>query len=64
MIRTIDQAYNELRERDPETAISRHLVRELVRNGKVPSLKADNKRLVDVDVLIDYVNRITNGILD
>ena len=50
-LRTIDKAYDEIKARDPNTALSRHFVRQLIRDDKVPSIKAGSKRLVDVDVL-------------
>lgn len=61
LIRTIDKAYDELKKRDPNTAISRQLVRQMVRTGMVPSMKSGNKQLVDVDVLEKYVADITSG---
>ena len=61
LIRTIDKAYDELKKRDPNTAISRYLVRQMVRTGMVPSMKSGNKQLVDVDVLEKYVADITSG---
>ena len=51
MIRTIDKAYDEIKARDPETALSRELVRQMIKTGMVPSLKVGNRKLVDVDVL-------------
>lgn len=62
MIRTIDQAYDELKKRDPDTAISRHMVRQLVKTGIVPSIQSGNKKLVDVDVLEQYVADMTKGV--
>ncbi len=61
LIRTIDQAYEEIKARDPGTAISKNLVRQMVRTGVVPSIKAGNKKLVDVDVLEEYVALVTSG---
>ncbi len=61
MIRTIDQAYNEMKSRDPGTAISRELVRQMVKTGMVPSLSKGNRKLVDVDVLQDYVAKVTGS---
>lgn len=61
MIRTINAAYDEIKSRDPETAISRELVRQMVKTGMVPSLSVGNKKLVDVDVLEEYVARITGS---
>ena len=61
LIRTIDQAYEEIKARDPGTAISKNLVRQMVRTGVVPSIKAGNKKLVDVDALEEYVALVTSG---
>jgi len=60
-IRTIDKAYDELKAKDPETAISRYLVRQMVKQGMVPSLPSGNKRLVDVDVLEQKIKEIVTG---
>ena len=59
MIRTIDKAYDEIKARDPGTAISRELVRQMVKTGMVPSLSTGNRKLVDVDVLQEHVEKIT-----
>ena len=61
MIRTIDKAYDELKARDPDTAISRYLVRQMVRTGMVPSINSGTKKLVDVDVLESYVAELTGS---
>ena len=61
-IRTIDKAYDELKKRDPETAISRYLVRQIVKQGKIPCIQAGNRKLIDVDVLADYVETVSKGI--
>lgn len=61
MIRTINKAYEELKARDPETAISKSLVRSMISSGVVPHIQTGNRRLVDVDVLEEYVNRIVKG---
>lgn len=63
LIRTIEQAYDELKKRDPETAITKNLVRELIKQDKVPCIQAGKKRLVDVDVLEQYVSDITRGVV-
>lgn len=61
MIRTIDKAYDEIKARDPETALSRELVRQMIKHDMVPSLKVGNRKLVDVDVLQEYVAKITGS---
>lgn len=61
MIRTIDKAYDEIKARDPETALSRELVRQMIKTEMVPSLKVGNRKLVDVDVLQEHVAKITGS---
>ncbi|MCQ4638002.1 DNA-binding protein [Anaerovorax odorimutans] len=60
-IRTIDQAYDEIKQKDPDTAISRYLVRQMIKQGMVPSIKTGNKYLVDVDVLEQRIEELTGG---
>ena len=62
MLRTINKAYEELRARDPETAITRNLLREMVTQGVIPSAKAGNRYLVDVDVVEQYFMDTTHGV--
>lgn len=57
-IRSINKAYEELKARDPETSISKKMIREIVNNEKIPNIKAGNRRYVDVDVLEDYVAQL------
>lgn len=60
-VRTIDQAYDEIKAKDPDTAISRYLVRAMVNDGTVPSIKNGKKKLVDVDVLEQKIKEILTG---
>lgn len=60
-IRTINQAYDEIKTKDPDTAISRYLVRAMVNDGTVPSIKNGNKKLVDMDVLERKIKEILTG---
>ena len=62
-LRTINKAYEELRARDPETAITRNLLREMVTQGVIPSAKAGNRYLVDVDVVEQYFMDTTHGLI-
>ena len=63
-IRTIDQAYDEIKKQDPQTAISRYLGRQMVKQGMVPSLPSGNKRLVDVDVLERKIEELTGRLAE
>ena len=62
-LRTINKAYEELKVRDPETAITKNLLREMVTQGVIPSAKAGNRYLVDVDVVEQYFMDTTHGLI-
>ena len=49
-LRTINKAYDEIKARDPDTAVSRRMFRDVVRSGLIPSIARGNRSLVDVDV--------------
>lgn len=52
-IRTIDKAFEEIRQADPNTCLTKHRIRQLVLNGDIPSQKAGNRYLFDLDRLIE-----------
>lgn len=58
-IRTIDTAYEEIRKNDPDTAISRNHIRQIVRDGTIPSIRTGNKYLVSMQVLEEYIKSQT-----
>ena len=53
--RTIDSAFEELKKIDPNTAVSKHYIRQLVISNKIPYRKAGNKYLFDSDRLVEYL---------
>lgn len=53
-IRTIDQAWQTLKENDPETAISKVALRRLVISGEIPSRKVGVKYLIDLQDVRNY----------
>lgn len=53
-MRTIEGAYKEIKELDPDTAITKYRIRKTVTGGYVPSRKAGNKYLVNVAKLLAY----------
>lgn len=55
-MRTIESAYQEIKEADSNTAISKHNIRQLVINGTIPSRKAGNKYIFDLDALLQYLS--------
>ena len=60
-IRTINKAYEELKARDPETSITKNLLREMVKQEIIPSVRAGNRYLVDVDVIEQFFENTTQG---
>ena len=60
-MRTIDEAFAYLKEKDPETALTRYYLRQLVLSGAVPSAKAGRKYLVNLDRLEEYLNHPRSG---
>ena len=61
-LRTIDQAYRELKAMDPDTAISKHYIRSIVLTGQLPHLQVESKRLIDLDDLMTYIEKSMTGI--
>lgn len=54
-MRTIDEAYAEIKFADNHTAITKNFIRRLVISGNVPSIKAGRKYLINMDTLEDYL---------
>lgn len=54
-IRTIKNAYREIREQDPNTCITEWFLRQLITGGAIPSIRAGTKWLVDLDVIEEYI---------
>lgn len=60
-IRGIKEAIGELKEYDPETALTERGLRRLVITGEIPSIQIGTKYLINMDVLIDYLYDGTGG---
>ena len=54
-MRTIEAAAAAVKEQDPNTAISKHFIRQLIITGAIPSITAGRKYLVNLDVLFNYL---------
>ena len=50
-LRTIDKAYDEIKARDPDTCLSRHMLRAMVNDGTIPSIKSGVRALIDLNVV-------------
>lgn len=55
MLRSIKKAYDIIKAEDPDTSITVHTIRIWCKEGKVKSLTAGNKVLVDMQNLLDYI---------
>ena len=53
-MRTIQEAAAELRRIDPNTAVTPYRIRQMVLDGTIPHVSAGNKRLVNLDTLLNY----------
>ena len=56
MLRSIRKAYEIIKEQDNETSITIHTLRVWCKEGKIKSLNAGTKTLVDMDSLLDYIS--------
>lgn len=54
-MRTIDEAYAEIKSLDNHTAITKNFIRTLIVSGKVPSVMAGRKYLVNIETLLSYL---------
>ena len=54
-MRTIQEAAKELRETDPNTALTRYAIRQMVLNGTIPCINVGKKRLINMDVLEGFL---------
>lgn len=55
-MRTIQEAYNELKKSDPETAVTPHAIRQMILSGVLPHIKAGKKYLINIDILNDFLS--------
>ena len=55
-IRTIKQAYQELLNADPHTALNPHAIRKLILNGAIPAFMSGSKYLIAMENLENYIS--------
>ena len=55
-MRTIAQAMDDIKERDPNTALTLYALKRAVLSGKIPHIPVGkNKKLIDVNTVFDYL---------
>lgn len=55
-MRTLQQCHAMLLEADPESAVTKHFLYQGVRSGRIPSIMAGNKRLINFDLLMEMLD--------
>lgn len=55
VVLTVKDAVQKIKEDCPNTAVTEHYLRQLIKDGVLPELKAGNKVLINLDVLIEYL---------
>jgi len=55
-LRNILTAVEEIKKKDPETAITYYMLNRMVLRGEVPSKKYGGRHLVDLDTLDKYLS--------
>lgn len=56
MLRSIKKALELVKQDDADTAVTVHTIRMWCKEGKIKSLNAGSKILVDVKSLLDYIS--------
>lgn len=56
-MRLLKEAATEIKQFDPGSAVTPYLIRQLALEGKIKSVMAGRKRLINFDDLLDYLTR-------
>ena len=54
-MRTMTEVMKHVRENDPDGALTPWAVRNMIKNGRIPSVKQGRKYLVNIDLLDEYL---------
>ena len=60
-MRTIPQAFKEIKALDPHTSITMSVLRRLVKEGAVETVQVANKRLLNLDLLFSRLSCYNGG---
>ena len=55
-MRTLPKAYQEIKKLDPDTDFSMRSLRKLIKSGEIPTVKIQNKTLVNLDLLLEKLS--------
>lgn len=56
-MRTAPGTLEIIKAQDPETAVTEHYIRRLIRTGAIPHVDVGRKKLVNVDQLLSYLEQ-------
>lgn len=59
-MRTIPKAYEEVKRADPNTSLTLRVLRRMVNSGEIPCVMVGTKRLIDLDLLFDFLSGYNN----
>lgn len=54
-MRNAEGVMKELKAQDPDTYITLNFIRGLIRSGEIPVVQAGNHKLVNMDLVFDYL---------
>ena len=55
-MRTIPQAYAEIKKNDPNTSLTLRALRRMVNNNEIPTVSVASKKLINLDLLFDKLS--------
>lgn len=55
-MRTVPEAFRELKKADPNTAYTLRALRAAVKKGEIPVVSVGNKRLINLDTFFEMLN--------
>lgn len=56
-MRLIAEAFQMIKEADPDTALTLNALRCMVKRGEIPSVKNGRKTLINYDALLEFLQR-------
>lgn len=60
-MRTPDGIIGEIKEIDPNSAFTKYALRQKIKNGEIPSVKAGKRYLVNLDIVLAYLSNTTSS---
>jgi hypothetical protein len=55
-MRTLDMAWEEIKDADPNTSLTKYSLRQILISGEVPIVRVGRLRLVNMDTLHSYLS--------